>query len=159
MNNSTVSDDAIVIERVFDAPVDLIWQMWTDPEHFKKWYGPHGFSVPVAEMDLKLGGKHLICMEMKTPDRHMEMWTTGEYTEIVPNRRLVFTSSPSDAQGNITEMPEQGMVTTTVTVELEVVDGKTKMIMTHAGMPMGQEGAAGGWNQAFDKLSEYIQTV
>ncbi len=51
MTKSTVSEDAVVIERTFDAPIDLIWQMWTDPENFKKWYGPKGFSVPVADME------------------------------------------------------------------------------------------------------------
>jgi uncharacterized protein YndB with AHSA1/START domain len=49
MSDSTTTNNALVIERDFDAAVDLIWQMWTDPEHFKKWYGPKGFTVPVAE--------------------------------------------------------------------------------------------------------------
>jgi uncharacterized protein YndB with AHSA1/START domain len=67
--------------------------MWTQPEHFKKWYGPKGFTVPVAEMDVRVGGKRLVCMEMRTPDRSMKMWFTGEYSEVVPNERLVYTDS------------------------------------------------------------------
>ena len=59
MSDSAITKDSIVIERTFDAPVDLIWQMWTQPEHFKKWYGPKGFTVPVAEMDVRIGGKRL----------------------------------------------------------------------------------------------------
>ena len=53
MTDINGSPDAVVIERSFDAPVDLIWKMWTDPEHFKAWYGPDGASIPVAKMDVE----------------------------------------------------------------------------------------------------------
>ena len=97
MSDSTITKEAIVIERTFDAPVDLIWQMWTQPEQFKNWYGPEGFTVPVAEMDVRVGGKHLFCMA--APDGSMKMWSTGEYTEIIPNERLVYTDSMADENG------------------------------------------------------------
>lgn len=164
MSDSTGSKDAIVIERIFDAPVDVIWQMWTQPEHFKKWYGPNGMTVPVAEMDVRVGGKHLICMEMRMPDRSMKMWTTGEYTEVVHRQRLVYTDSPADENGNVVSPSADGMkggehpMTTVVTVELEDLDGRTKMAMTHAGMPAGT-GADEGWEQAFAKMADYIETV
>ena len=163
MTKSTVSEDAVVIERTFDAPVDLIWQMWTDPEHFKQWYGPKGFTVPVADMDLRVGGKRLVCMEMQTPDGSMKMWTTGEYTEIVPNQRFVYTESPADENGNVVSPSAMGMpdgypATTEVTVLLEELGGRTKMVMTHAGVP-ADSGAGGGWEQAFDKLADHIETV
>ena len=160
MSDSTISTDAVVIERTFDAPVDLIWQMWTEPEHFKNWYGPKGFTVPVAEMDVRVGGKHLFCME--SPDGSMKMWSTGEYTEIVPNERLVYTDSMADENGNVVSpsamgMPEGYPATTEVTVLLEELGGRTKMVMTHAGVP-ADSGAGGGWNQAFDKLADLIAT-
>lgn len=161
MNNRTVSKDAVVIERTFDAPVDLIWQLWTQPEQFKKWYGPKGFTVPVADMDLRVGGKRLICMA--SPDGSMKMWTTGEYMEIVPTERLVYTESPADENGNVVSpsamgMPEGYPATTEVTVLLEDLVGRTKMVMTHAGVPAGS-GADGGWNQAFDKMADHIKTL
>lgn len=159
MNDSTISKDAVVIERTFDAPVDLIWQMWTQPEHFKKWYGPKGFTVPIADMDMRVGGKRLICMA--SPDGRMKMWTTGEYTEIVPNERLVYTESPADENGNVVSpsaigMPDGYPATTEVTVLLENLGGHTKMVMTHAGMGSG---ANEGWEQAFDKLADLIETA
>jgi uncharacterized protein YndB with AHSA1/START domain len=162
MSKSTHSEDAVVIERTFDAPADLIWQMWTDPEHFKNWYGPQGFTVPVAKMDVRVGGKRLVCMEMQTPDGSMKMWTTGEYTEIFPIERLAYTESPSDENGNVVSpsamgMPEGYPATTEVTVILEELGGRTKMVMTHAGVP-ASSGAGGGWNQAFDKLADHIET-
>jgi uncharacterized protein YndB with AHSA1/START domain len=161
MIKCTVSEDAVVIERTFNAPVDFIWQMWTQPEHFQKWYGPQGFTVPVAEIDVRVGGKRLICMA--SPDGSMKMWTTGEYLEIVPNERLVYTESPADENGNVVSpsamgMPEGYPTTTEVTVLLQDLGGRTKMVMTHAGVPAGS-GANGGWNQAFDKLADHIEVV
>jgi len=161
MSDSTINDDAVVIERTFEAAVDLIWKMWTDPEQFKQWYGPQGFTVPVADMDMRVGGKRLICMA--SPDGSMKMWTTGEYTEIVPNERLVYTESMADENGNVVSPSAMGMpdgypATTEVTVLLEELGGRTKMVMTHAGVP-ASSGAGGGWEQAFDKLVEHIETV
>jgi len=155
--------DSVVIERIFDAPIEFIWQMWTQPEHFKNWYGPKGFSVPVADMDLRVGGKRLVCMEMQTPDRTMKMWTTGEYVEIVLNQRLVYTESMADENGNVVSpavmgMPDGYPTTTEVTVELEDLGGRTKMVMTHAGVPAGSSGNA-GWEQAFDKLADRLETA
>jgi uncharacterized protein YndB with AHSA1/START domain len=52
MTDGTGLEDAVTIERNFDAPVELIWQMWTDPQHFSAWYGPDGATIPVAKMDV-----------------------------------------------------------------------------------------------------------
>lgn len=159
MSESTMSPDAIIIERVFEASVEVIWEMWTKPEHFKQWYGPQGFTVPVAEMDVRVGGKRLICMA--SPDGSMKMWTVGEFVEVAPYNRLVFTESPADEAGNVLSPTAVGMPahfpdSTEVTVLLEEVGGRTKMMMTHAGMP-AESGAGGGWSQAFDKLAEYVE--
>ncbi len=163
MSDNTISKDAVVVERIFDAPIDLIWQMWVQPEHFKQWYGPQGFTVPVAEMDVRVGGKRLVCMEMQTPEGNMKMWTVGEYTEIVPNQRLIYTESPADENGNLVSPSAMGMpdgypATTEVIVQLEDLGERTKMIMTHAGVP-ADSGAGGGWEQAFAKMAEYVETV
>ena len=159
MSNSTISKDAVVMERIFDAPVELIWQMWTQPEHFKKWYGPRGFTVPVAQMDVRVGGKRLVCMEMQKPDGSMKMWTTGEYIEVIPNQRLVYTESMADENGNVVTRSENDYpITTEVTVLLEDLGERTKMVMTHAGVPV-DTGANAGWEQAFDKLADYIETA
>ena len=163
MSDSTISKDAVVIERTFDASVDLIWKMWTQAEHFKNWYGPQGVTVPVAKMDVRVGGKRLVCMEMQTPDRSMKMWFTGEYREVALNKRLVYTDSMADENGNLVSpstmgMPEGHPATTEVTVLLEDLGGRTKMVMTHAGIP-ADSGGAGGWEQAFAKMTDYIKTI
>ena len=163
MSESTMTTDAVVIERTFNAPVAFIWQLWTEAERFQKWYGPQGATVPVAIMDVRVGGKRLICMEMRRPDRTMKMWFTGEYKEIVPNVRLVYTDSMADEHGNVVSPAAMGMpadhpVTTEVTVQLEDLDGRTKMVLTHAGVP-ADSGGAGGWEQAFTKLAAYIESA
>ena len=155
--------NAVVIERRFAAPADLIWQMWTIPEHFKAWYGPGGASVPVATMDVRVGGSRLVCMVVQTPAGPMQMWFTGEYLEVVANKRLVYTDSMSDQDGNILSpsdmgMPQGHLTTTQVTVELEEVAGGTKMTMTHTGIPEDSPGAA-GWLIALDKLTGYIERL
>jgi uncharacterized protein YndB with AHSA1/START domain len=161
MTDTTLTQDAVVIERTFNASPEFIWHMWTDAETFKQWYGPQGFSVPVAEMDVRLGGKRLICMA--SPDGSMKMWTTGEYTELTPYERLAYTESPSDENGNAISpaamgMPEGYPATTEVIVELAAQNGRTKMTMTHAGVP-ASSGAGGGWSQAFDKLEALVEAA
>jgi uncharacterized protein YndB with AHSA1/START domain len=160
MTDSSGSRD-VVIERSFDAPVALIWQMWTDPEHFKAWYGPDGATIPVAKMDVRVGGARLVCMEMKTPNGPMQMWFTGEYREVAENERLVYTESMSDENGNVASPSEMGMpeghpMTTEVRVELEDVNGRTRMVMTHVGVPGDSPGAA-GWTMALDKLAAHAE--
>jgi uncharacterized protein YndB with AHSA1/START domain len=154
------SGDAVVIERVFAAPVDVVWRMWTEPEHFSAWYGPGGATVPVAKMDVRVGGARLIGMEVQTPTGPMRMWFTGEYREVVEHRRLVYTESLSDEAGRVLSPVEAGMpeghpTQTEVIVELEDEGGRTRMVMTHVGVPAGSPGAA-GWNAALDKLGALV---
>jgi uncharacterized protein YndB with AHSA1/START domain len=161
MTDSNRPRDAVVIERSFDAPVDLIWQMWTDPEHFKAWYGPDGATIPAAKLDVRVGGTRLVCMEMRSPDGPMQMWFAGEYREVVENELLVYTEAMSDENGNVTSPPDTGMpeghpMTTEVRVELQDVGGRTKMVMTHTGVPGDSAGAA-GWAMALDKLAGHIE--
>jgi uncharacterized protein YndB with AHSA1/START domain len=162
MTNSKGAQNAVVIERSFDAPVELIWQMWTDPVHVAAWYGPDGATIPVAKMDVRAGGTRLVCMEVQTPAGAMQMWFTGEYREVVENERLVYTESLSDEDGTVRTPSEMGMseghpMTTEVHVDLVDLGGRTKMVMTHVGIPADSPGAA-GCAMAIDKLASHVQT-
>jgi len=148
------------IERSFDAPIETVWAMWTDAALFQQWYGPNGMSVPTAEMDVVLGGKRKICMQMSMPDREMNMWFVGEYLEISAPTRLVYTESMADEHGNVMSpqdmgMPEGHPEVTKIVVELREQDGKTHMKMTHIGVPGDSQGA-GGWQQAIDKMAALL---
>ena len=151
---------SVTLERVLDAPIDVVWQMWTEAEHFAAWYGPTGATVPVIEMDVTVGGTRHFCIEMQTPDGQSRMWFVGEYRVIDEPTRLVYTESMSDPDGNRVSPEAMGMPgghpeLTEVTVELTEVDGRTRMVMTHAGIPADSPGAM-GWNMALDKLEAHL---
>lgn len=153
----TSSLETVVIERTFDAPVDLVWRMWTEPELFATWYGPTGATITVAKMDVRVGGSRLVSMEMPSSDGAMRMWFAGEYREVAENTRLVYTESMSDEKGSPLSsvdmgMPEGHPMVTEVRVELKAIDDRTRMVMTHIGIPAGSPGEA-GWKMAFEKLS------
>ena len=159
----TTPTDSVVIERTLDAPPALVWQMWTDPARFASWYGPEGASIPTAEMDVTVGGSRLVCMEMQTPGGPMQMWFTGEYREIDEPHRLVYTEALADETGRMLTADEAGMpeghpLVTEVSVELTDLDGRTAMVMTHAGIPADSPGAT-GWSMAIDKLADRLATA
>lgn len=152
--------DWVKIQREFDAPIETVWQMWTDPAMFQKWYGPNGMTIPLAEMDVVVGGTRKICMEMQMPDRTMTMWFTGVYKEVNSPTRLVYTESMCDENGTIIPAEAMGMPPghpdiTEVIVELSDNDGKTAMTMVHVSVPAGTAGE-GGWVQAIDKLGAML---
>lgn len=157
MTDHDVAQEALSIERSFDASPDVIWRMWTEPEHFAAWYGPDGASIPVATMDVRVGGSRLLCMQVTTPDGPMRMWFAGEYREVVENERLVYTEFVSDEDGNpVDPVTTQGRSEPTeVRVELEDLGGRTRMVMTHRGIAVGSPGAA-GWSMALDKLAAQV---
>ena len=101
-------------------------------------------------------------MEVQTPNGPMRMWFTGEYREVLENERLVYTESMSDENGHVPALADMGMpeghpTTTEVRVELKDIGGRTKMVMTHRGIPQDSPGAA-GWAMALDKLTTYVAT-
>jgi len=149
----------IVINRVFNLPVSVVWLAWTDAEYFKKWWGPRGFTCPSSKMEARVGGKYLSCM--RGPDGK-EFWSTGVVKELIPERKLVVTDSFSDDKGNIKPASEYGMPgewpkELLITVYLEEADGATKMKLKHQGIPGEmREDCIKGWNESFDKLEENI---
>lgn len=162
MTEADVSPGAVVIERSLMAPPGVVWKMWTEPEHFAAWYGPTGAKVSVVKMDVRVGGARLVGMEMATPDGPIRMWFTGEYREVVAHRRLVYTESMSDSDGTVLAPADLGMpdgypTITEVTVELTDVAGRTRMVLTHAGIPADSPGVA-GWAMALDNLATHIAT-
>jgi uncharacterized protein YndB with AHSA1/START domain len=151
----------LVIERALDAPPDLVWKMWTRPEHFAAWYGPVGATISVATMDVRVGGSRLVGMEMTTPGGTRQMWFTGEYLEVVENRLLVYTDALSDERGHVMRPEQAGLpaghpTTTEVRVELDTAGTGTRMRLTHLGIPTGSRGAS-GWAAALDNLAARLR--
>jgi uncharacterized protein YndB with AHSA1/START domain len=158
---STLLENELSITRIFDAPRELVWQAWTEPEHFKRWWGLKTFTCPVCEMDFRVGGKYLNCM--LSPDGK-KYWTTGVYREIVPLEKIVYTDSFADEKGNEVPpsyygMPGEWGKVSIVTIILEEFEGKTKMTLRHSGIPAGDlsTNTQHGWNEFFDKLAKSLK--
>jgi len=157
----TQPPNEILITRIFDAPRELVWRAWTSPEHLMGWWGPKDYTSPACKMDFRVGGTYLFCM--RSPEGQ-DFWSTGEYREIVPLERIVFTDSFADEQGNVVSPKHYGMgddfpQELVVTVTFENLNGKTRMTMIHTGIPAGEhrEGAQQGWEESFDKLAESLR--
>lgn len=150
----------LVITRVFDAPREDVWKAWTDPKRLMRWWGPKGFTTPVCDMDLRVGGKYLYCM--RSPEGK-DYWGTGVYRDIVPLERIVCTDSFSDEKGNVVPASHYGMqgewpLELLVTATFENDRGKTIMTLQHAGIPSGTlSECEDGWSGSFDKLAEILK--
>lgn len=150
----------VVIKRTLNAPIERVWQMWAKAENFQKWYGPEGAEIPTAEMDVQVGGKRFIEMKVDTPDGPMQMFYTGEYTEVSPVTKLSYTEVMCDKDGKYLPPSAMGMpgdepTITTVIVELSDKGESTDMKMTHIGVPAGSPGEM-GWNMAINKLEKQL---
>jgi uncharacterized protein YndB with AHSA1/START domain/ketosteroid isomerase-like protein len=147
-SRKAVAEREITITRVFDAPRELVFRMWTDAKHMAAWWGPHGFDCPVCEVDPRPGGKMLI--HMRGPDGGVHPMG-GVYDEIMPPERIVFTS--------YVDLPDGTRVLEARnTIRFEEVRGKTKVIL-HARATgftdMARHMLAGmeaGWATSLDKL-------
>ena len=134
----------MILTRVFDAPRELMWTLWTEPEHIRKWWGPKGFTLPGCEMDFRTGGAYRFVM--RGPDG-LDNPFHGVYREIVRNERIVFTAILDNLPGH--------ELVTTVTFADE--GGKTKLIVrqtTPPGVPgLGQNQ---GWSETLERLADLI---
>jgi uncharacterized protein YndB with AHSA1/START domain len=152
----------LTITRIFDAPREIVWAIWTEPEFVRRWWGAEGFTAPVARIDLRVGGKYLYCMRSTDCE---DFWSTGVYKEIVPFERIVATDSFADEMGNIVPAAHYGMsgvwpdeLQVTATFE-EEPDGKTRFTLVHSGIPFGEprELAEEGWNESFEKFDRIVE--
>ena len=150
----------LTITRIFDAPRDLVWKAWALPDLVMRWWGPEGFTCPVAEVDLRVGGKYLYVM--RSPEGK-DFWSTGVYREIVPQKRIVATDSFADEKGNVVSASYYGMTgewpsELLVTITFEEQKGKTKFTLRHEGISIGEmiDLTKAGWNGSFDKLEKVL---
>jgi uncharacterized protein YndB with AHSA1/START domain len=130
--------------------------MRTDPERFAAWYGPDGATVDVVEMDVQVGGRRHVCMEIATPNGVRRMCFAGDNVDVVENGLLVYTEFMSDDQGQPLPVADgSGHPTTEVRVELVAAGAATRMLLTDLGIPADSPGAT-GWQMALDKLAHHL---
>jgi uncharacterized protein YndB with AHSA1/START domain len=155
-----------VMSRVFDAPRDLVWKCFTDPERMKQWWGPKGFKVLAAKMDLRPGGTYHYGMQ--APNGQI-MWGKFVYREIVPQERMVFINSFSDEKGGITRHPgnENWPLELRSTFSFEdAPGGKTKFTVTwtphnasedeRKTFDSSRQSMLQGWGGTLEQLEAYL---
>jgi uncharacterized protein YndB with AHSA1/START domain len=142
------AERVLVITRIFDAPRELVWKLWTDPAHARHWMGPRGFTATDFEQDPRPGGAWRLCL--RADDGGRELWQGGVLREIVEPERLVYTFAWDGEDGR------RGHETL-VTITFAEHQGKTKMTFRQAVFESAgqRDGHQGGWNSSFDRLAGY----
>jgi uncharacterized protein YndB with AHSA1/START domain len=154
-----------LITRAFDAPRDLVFKMWTDPEHMRHWWGPKGCTIGTCKMDLRPGGSLLYSLRMPGSPA---MWGKFVYREILAPERLVFVNSFSDENGNITRAPFSPTWPLEVMNTLTLSERFGKTTLTLLGSPINAteeerrtfdslfESMHKGFSGTFDQLADYM---
>jgi uncharacterized protein YndB with AHSA1/START domain len=139
----------LTITRTFEAPRDLVWREWTEPERFADWYGGTEFEVPIASvsMDVTPGGS--LRFLMIVPGGSREIAWKGKYIEVEPPERLVFTISDQPGDGPYEEIS---------VVLTDLGDGRTEMRLQQRGRmaPDQYRRAEQGWGKFLDRIDERL---
>lgn len=153
----------LVFTRTFNAPRDLVFRAWTQPQQVMRWWGPKGFTTPICRIELRLGGVFRTCM--RSPDGK-DFWSQGVYHEIDEPSRIVFSDAFADEQGNTVSPRQYGMsddwpTETIVTVSFSEHAGKTRLTLQHWPLKPGAERdlCQQGWNESLDKLAEHLVSL
>jgi uncharacterized protein YndB with AHSA1/START domain len=142
----------LTFTRTFDAPRELVFKVWTDPYHVAQWWGPHGLTIPLSKVDARVGG--LFEVHMLTPDGTL-LPSVGEFKEVVPHERIVFSSNLISAEG-------ETLIDVVNTIRLEAVGSRTKMTL-HVKVLWADPRVAGklgtmeqGWSESLDRFAAEV---
>ncbi|HEX3797691.1 MAG TPA: SRPBCC domain-containing protein [Verrucomicrobiae bacterium] len=167
--NTPMPDRDFIISREFDAPRELVWKAWTDPKHMAQWWGPHQFTNPVCQMDVRPGGEYRIVM--RAPDG-TEYPGKGIFHEVVKPERLVMTMDHSELppawhdlvnpERDKTKPPQLDSV---MTITFESIGGKTKLTVRSRFESMAirdamkKMGMTEGWSQSLERLTDLLKKM
>ncbi len=154
---SAASADAqaiLTLRRVFNAPIERVFEAWTKADVLASWFGPVGFTVSMANIDLRTGGEYLIVLQ---PPKGEAIKHFGEYVEVTPPDRLVFTwlLENQACRGSRNQCTE-----TLVSIDFKRLNLSTEIRLTHERLP-GKEAYDGhefGWSSTFDCFEEFVST-
>ena len=151
----------LVFTRIFEATIEQAWNAWTDASMVKKWWGPEGFTCPVAKMDVREGARSLVCMRAPKDFGGQDMYSTWTYTRIEPMREIEYLHHFADKDGNRVDPQVQGLppdmpaeVRNLVTFKA-VGENKTEITVTEFDWPEGQmrKMSKMGMEQCLDKMA------
>lgn len=150
----------IEVSRIFNAPIEMVWKIWTDPELIKRWWGPKNFTSPVANINFGIGLKSIVSMQAPKEMGGQEFYSVWEYVEIISLKKIEFIQSLSDKDGNKIAPIKVGMpadfpidIQTIVTFQ-ELSKNKTEMTVTEfAEFGSISNFAKIGLEQSMDKMT------
>ena len=160
-NPSPTQTKHVTIERVFQAPRELLFKAWTDEQHLMNWYAPTGCEISFRKLEIRPGGEIHSCI--KTPGGHL-CWCRGTYSEIKKPERIVYSMLISDEAGNLLGPDEAGMDAnwpreTIVTVTFEEVGPQTTKLTLRQTVDLElakKTGAYPSWLNMLDRLEESL---
>jgi uncharacterized protein YndB with AHSA1/START domain len=165
-DNSTQTTERrdLVVTRTFDAPVELVWNAWTDPQHVMRWWGPNGFTSPTCKMDFREGGTSLV--HMRSPEGQ-DFYNTWTYGKIVPMQQIEFILNFADKDGKRVDPVTMGLPPDIPQDVRHVVifkangDSNTEMTVTEYGYTSDQifDLSKAGLNQCLDKMDASFHGV
>ena len=158
-----------ILSREFAAPRDLVWRVWSEPEHFRRWFGPKGMNINLVKFDLQPGG--LTHYSLTTPDGK-EFWGRAIYREVVPPTKIVWLNAFSDKDAGITRHPftkDPWPLQLLTTVTFAEQGGKTLVTVNwvpfdsteveRTTFEASRESMKMGWGGTFDQLEGYLPTT
>jgi uncharacterized protein YndB with AHSA1/START domain len=164
--NQSPNKQDLVITRVFDIPVELVWKAWTDPKLVMQWWGPANYISPLCEIDFREGGQYLFCMRAPKEQGGQDYYSAGVYEKIVPMERLEFTQTLADKDGNTVDPIDVGMPPdfpkeVKFVIEFNAQGDRTELTITEYDWTFGQMSkyAVIGMNQSLDKLAASIGSL
>ena len=150
----------VFIEEIFNASIEKIFEAWTDPEKLMKWYAPDGCTIHFKKIEIEKGGKYHSCI---SNPQYGDCWCIGEYKEVIPHSKIIFTMINADENGNPVNPVEIGMDSdwpgeTLVTVTLSEENGKTKLQLHQTvSQELAQKtGAYPSWLQMLNNMQTLI---
>ncbi len=150
----------VVARRQLAAPVAAVWQAFTQDSEVMKWWGPEHFTAPSARMDVREGGKSVVCM--RSPDGH-DMYSVWRYTRVLPGQMLEYVFNLSDAEGNQIDPASIGMPPgfprdVPHEVTFEPTAAGTQLVVRERGYAPGPfyELSKAGLEQCLDKLERAL---
>lgn len=157
----------LVVTRVFDAPIAPVWDAWTAPECVTRWWGPSGFTAPLARMDVREGGTSLVCMRAPQEYGGQDMYTTWTYRAIEPHARIEFVLNFADRDGTTLDPAQAGMPPGVPRDVRHVItfkaagDNRTEMTVTEYGYTSEQahDLSRAGLEQCLDKMAAVVASA
>ncbi|HTK14435.1 MAG TPA: SRPBCC family protein [Xanthobacteraceae bacterium] len=147
------SDRELVVTRTFNGPARIVFEAWTKPELFKRWWAPKSFGLTMlsCEMDVRVGGTYRLVFGLPSSKQPMAFF--GRYIDVIPNSRLVWTNDEGGEDGAVTTVTFEDRGGETLLVMHDLYPSKDALDAAIA------SGSTSGTGETFEQLDEFLATL